>query len=94
MSEVMFRKNEDEQRYEALLDNALAGYADYRVNGASVLLPHTVVDSAYEGRGIGGGLVRYALDDISGSDLQVVPQCPFVASWIDQHPEYRHLLAD
>jgi uncharacterized protein len=25
--------------------------------------------------------------------LKVIPQCPFVAAYIEKHPEYRELLA-
>ncbi|MFC7573610.1 GNAT family N-acetyltransferase [Klenkia terrae] len=42
--------------------------------------------------GLGGTLVRAALDDVRAAGGTVVPQCPFVAGWIARHPEYRDLV--
>jgi predicted GNAT family acetyltransferase len=54
-----------------------------------IVLAHTEVDPAFEGQGVGGELTRAVVDDIrSQGGLEVVPTCPFVASWIDRHPEY------
>jgi predicted GNAT family acetyltransferase len=39
-----------------------------------------------EGRGIGGALVRAAVEHAADTGLTVVPQCPFAAHWIESHP--------
>jgi hypothetical protein len=44
-------------------------------------------------RGLGAELVRGALDDVRRNGRTVVPQCWFVAQFIDEHPEYADLLA-
>jgi predicted GNAT family acetyltransferase len=53
---------------------------------------HTQIDDAYEGHGIGSTLARGALDDVRRRGGSVVAQCPFIASYIDRHPEYADLL--
>lgn len=93
MSEVTVTQNADRHRYEAHLDGELAGFAAYELDDDVVTFTHTEVDPAYEGRGVGGALVRGALDDVrSTGGRQVLARCPFVSSWIDRHPDYADLL--
>ena len=93
MSDVAVTNNPDKSRYEAMIDGQLAGFVEYRATEGVVTLPHTEVDSAFEGKGVGSALARGALDDIRSSGRQVEPVCPFIKSWIDKHPDYRSLVA-
>jgi predicted GNAT family acetyltransferase len=93
MSDVATSNNADASRYEARLDGQLAGYVEYQARDGAVIFTHTVVDDAFEGRGVGSALVRGALDDVRSAGRSVVPQCPFVRSWIEKHPDYEDLLA-
>jgi predicted GNAT family acetyltransferase len=85
-------KNADLSRYEIRVDGALAGFAQYRLSGRRAAMPHTEIAPAYEGRGFGSELVRWALDDIRASGLKVVPLCWFVAAFIRHNPEYADLV--
>jgi uncharacterized protein len=79
-------------RYEVTVDGTPAGYAAYRdVQGVRVFT-HTEVDDAFEGKGVGGALARGALDDVRSSGRRLVPQCPFIAGWIDRHADYADLV--
>jgi uncharacterized protein len=79
-------------RFEAHdADGALAGYLEYTRAGQVAVYPHTLVFPAYEGRGVGGQLVREALDDARRRGLAVRPDCPFVAAWMARNPQYRDL---
>ncbi|MFT4263717.1 MAG: GNAT family N-acetyltransferase [Nocardioides sp.] len=91
---VEVRDNPGESRYEGWIDGKLAGFAEYLVEGSDVVFTHTEVDDAFEGHGVGGSLARGALDDVRAKGgLRVVPQCPFIRSWIDRHPDYADLVA-
>ena len=59
----------------------------YRVDGAYLVLIHTEVPEALEGRGLGGTLVRAALDRAVRDGLTVVPLCPFARGWLGRHPD-------
>jgi uncharacterized protein len=84
----------ERSRYELLVDGQLAGIADYReLADGTLVFPHTEIEAARRGQGLGEVLVRGALDDVRGGDTAVVPQCWYVAQFIRQHPEYRDLLA-
>ncbi|NGY59825.1 N-acetyltransferase [Lentzea sp. NEAU-D13] len=85
----MVTKNEAESRYEIHVDGALAGFLEYRTVDDVLALVHTEVDEAYAGQGLGGQLAKYALDDAKARDVKISPLCPFVAKYIDKHPEYR-----
>ena len=78
---------EAEQRYEASIGGELAGTIEYVVKHDRLALIHTEVLSAYEGRGVGGALIRFALDEARRRGLRVIPTCPFVRSYAESHPE-------
>ncbi len=79
-------------RFEVRVDGAVAGYAEYRRRGGAVAFTHTVVDEAYEGRGLASVLARGALDAVREEGSAVLPFCPFIRSWIQRHPEYTELV--
>jgi predicted GNAT family acetyltransferase len=55
-------------------------------------LAHTVVDPALRGRGIAKALAREAFAYARRENLKVVPTCPFIQRWLEQHPEERDLV--
>ncbi|MFC5926802.1 GNAT family N-acetyltransferase [Micromonospora vulcania] len=92
---TLVEDNAAEHRFEILIDNALAGFSAYLPRGADVLVfTHTQVDPHFQGRGVGGALIRGTLDQVRARGGTVVPQCPFMAAFIDKHPEYADLVAE
>jgi predicted GNAT family acetyltransferase len=85
-------ENEDEGRYEIVVDGEVAGFTQFRVDGDIATFIHTEIDSQYEGQGLASQLIREALDDVRGKGLRVRALCPFVRGFIDKHPEYQDLL--
>lgn len=82
-------------RYEIVVDGVVAGFTEVREGDDGVLaFPHTVVETAYEGQGLAGRLVREALDDVRARGRLVHPFCPYVKSWIQKHPDYHDLVDD
>jgi len=80
-------------RFEVLgPDGQTRGFTEYDRRGSTVVFTHTEVDSADEGHGVAGTLVRGALDQVRAAGGDVVALCPYVRAWIDRHPEYRDLL--
>ncbi len=59
----------------------------YEVDGDRLRLLHTEVPEELGGRGIGGQLVRAAVDRAAVSGETLVPLCPFAHSWLDRHPD-------
>jgi uncharacterized protein len=92
-SSTEVRRNDEQSRYEIILDGTLAGIADYYERGDALVFPHTEIDHRHRGKGLGAILVRGALDDVAQSGKAVVPSCWYVAQFIDENPQYRPLLA-
>jgi uncharacterized protein len=93
MSDVVVTDNREKSQYEARIDGELAGFSQYHLTRSSIVFTHTEVDPAYEGHGVGSALARFALDDVRAKgERDVVPVCPFIHGWIDDHPDYADLV--
>jgi predicted GNAT family acetyltransferase len=91
---VSIRDVPDESRYVMELDREPAGFAEYRLRPGAIVFMHTVVDPAFEGRGLGSRIAKFVLDDARRRGLAVVPACPFIRSYIESHPDYRDLIPE
>lgn len=80
-------------RYEARAGDQVAGYIAYRTRPGVVVLVHTEVDPAFEGRGVGSLMARSVLEALRSGGMQVDPVCPFITSYIERHPEFGDLVA-
>lgn len=92
MSDKRITDNTQEHRFEIVVDDELAGYAEYRQEGSSVAFTHTVVEPQYEGKGVGSALASGALDAVRSASGSVLPYCPFIRSYIQRHPAYLDLV--
>ena len=79
-------------RFELVVDGALAGFARYRREGDDVAFLHTEVDAAYEGQGLGSRLVAEALQQVADRGVGVLPYCPFVRAYLQQHRDLVRLV--
>lgn len=82
----------ERQRYEVRVGEELAGFAQYRPRPGALAFTHTEIDDRFEGQGLGGRLVSFALDDVRERGLAVLPYCPFVRAYIERHPDYLDLV--
>jgi predicted GNAT family acetyltransferase len=83
--------NEQTHRFEVESEGQTA-FAEYRLKDGVLTLPHTLVPDALGGRGIAGALAEAALGYARANGLLVKPTCPFIASYIGKHPEWRDVL--
>ena len=82
-----------QSRYTVWLDDEAVGRADYTTTSTAVHFTHTEVDPAQRTHGLASILVEQALGDVRArTDLAVVPDCSYVAHWIDTHVDYQDLL--
>jgi predicted GNAT family acetyltransferase len=86
------RNNQAAGQYELTDGQAVLALAQYQPSEGAVAFVHTEVTPALEGRGLGGVLVKAALDDIESRGGSVLPYCTFVRHFIQTHPEYLHLV--
>jgi predicted GNAT family acetyltransferase len=83
--------NTSESRFEATVDGLLC-VADYQLIGKVMTMPHTVVPSALEGRGIAAAMVSAALGWAREQGYKVNPVCSYVRIYMKRHPETQDLL--
>ncbi|MFC3501815.1 GNAT family N-acetyltransferase [Micromonospora krabiensis] len=86
--------NPAQHRFEILVDDALAGFSAYEPVGDVLVFTHTEVDPRFQNMGVGATLVRETLDQVRARGGQIVPQCRFMAAFVERHPEYAPLVAD
>jgi uncharacterized protein len=84
--------NVEARRFEIHYGDDMARL-EYHLRGPSIVYTHTVVPVVLEGHGIAGRLAKEALDYARESGLSVVPLCPYVADYIEKHPEYGDLVS-
>jgi hypothetical protein len=91
--ELTVADNAEQRRYESHLGSDVVGFISYRLTPGRMILIHTEVAQALEGKGVGSQLVAGALDDIRRRGLTIVPICPFVRAYLRRHPEDADLVA-
>jgi predicted GNAT family acetyltransferase len=85
--------NPTERRYELRRDDEVLGSVVYRLDGHLINLIHTEIDGDHKGEGLGSVIAAGVLDDVRRRHLRVRPTCPFIAGWIEHHPDYQDLVA-
>ena len=84
-------RDESASRWEIRVDDQLVGFAAYQRTPDEIVFTHTEIDDGHEGEGLGGRLVRAALDDVRAEGLKALPICPFVQAFLNRHPDYQDL---
>jgi predicted GNAT family acetyltransferase len=92
-SEITVTDRPEASRYEITADGELVGFVTYRLSPGVIAFLHAEVDPARERRGLGSRLVADALNDARARGLAVRPVCPFVAYYVESHPDYADLVA-
>jgi predicted GNAT family acetyltransferase len=85
--------NPARNRYEMEIDGEIA-FVTYARQGDRLTLIHTEVPKALNGRGIGTKLARSVLQDVRRRGLRLVPECEFMAGFIQRNPAFADLLAE
>ena len=83
--------NPEASQFEAHVDEQLA-FVSYIKHGDTIIFTHTEVPKELQGRGLASILARAVLERARAEGWRVVARCPFIASYIERHPEYQPLL--
>ena len=86
------RDNSVKHRFEIELGDGELAIAQYTLSDGEIRFTHTEVPPAYQGKGVGSALVRFALASARERRLKVIPICPFFAEYIRRHPKEQDLL--
>ena len=92
---LVFERETTGHRYRAILGGEEVAYSEVDPIGShGLLIKHTEVVAAFEGRGIGGALVVHMLEDARRQGRGVIPICPYAAAYIKRHPEYLEYVSE
>jgi uncharacterized protein len=59
-----------------------------------IVIDHTGVPPAWEGKGVGSALVARMANDVAALGLRIVPRCSFIVAHIARKPALKALVAD
>lgn len=79
-------------RYE-MVEQGLTSWADYRRDGARLIIDHVEAPPALRGTGASGRLMAAVAADAQAKGLKIVPVCGYAAAWLRKSHEFRDLLA-
>jgi predicted GNAT family acetyltransferase len=87
-------RHEPEAQRFAIDRDGLTALIQYRPldDGRTLDLYRTYTPAALRGNGLASRLTEHALRYARAHQHKVVPTCPFVATFIARHPEYRDLV--
>ena len=84
-------ENTASNRFELVEEGKLA-FADYRLDGGVLILPHVEADPALRGKGTAGRLMAGVLKLARERGWKVRPICGYAAAYVERHAEYTGLL--
>jgi len=87
---IEVKNNTSAHRFEVQLGEQRAEI-DYRREGDVIIFIHTEVPEEFGGHGIADKMAHTALEYARETGLQVMALCPFVAAYIQRHPEYQSI---
>jgi uncharacterized protein len=64
----------------------------YSIAGRVLALLHSEIPEALRGGGVASTLARTALDWARANHMKIDVVCPFVAAFLETHPEYSDLI--
>ena len=83
----------DANRFAADVSGGTAELSYEQRAAGRIAFVHTFVPEASRGQDIGTALVEAGLSYARENELGVVPSCPFVKAYMEDHPETQDLLA-
>ncbi len=84
--QITVGRNDAKGRYEIRQGDTVAGFTLFRPDEhGRLVFPHTEIDPAFAGRGLGSVLVEGALTDAAARGETIVPVCPFVVKYVQTH---------
>lgn len=90
---VRVRHNTEKARFEVLVDDVVAGFAQYVERDDRRIFFHTEVSEEFSGRGLAKRLVPEALEHTVSDGKSIVPVCPLVKSYVAKNHDFDEHIA-
>jgi len=87
LSDIEVVNNRENKQFE-IRRNDLIAKIPYSIKDDSIGLHQTHIPDEWRGKGLAKKLAECALNYAKENNLRVIPYCPFIAKYIDEHPEW------
>ena len=84
--------NAQKSRFESDHDGQIA-VAEFTLSPGALTVTHVIVPPSLRGGGVASSLAAHVVEHARRENLKIQPQCPFMADWMEKHPETRDLIA-
>jgi predicted GNAT family acetyltransferase len=88
---IEVRDNREAKRFEAHVEGKVA-VLEYNLTEGGLVIAHTEVPQALEGRGIARKLYETAIASARGEGRRIIPVCPVFALYVKRHPEMHDVI--
>ena len=85
------RNNPAAHQFETTV-NGKTAVVQYKLRNGVMTVLHTIVPKELEGQGIAAALTKQVLAYIAEEKLELIPLCPYMAAYLQKHPEYQSLV--
>ena len=93
--DAVVRDNPGQHRFEIVVDGKVAGIAQYRPEGDDLVFTHTPRwTTPTRGRASGRRSWRRRWPELRDRGVGVIPECPFVRTYLKRHKELRSLVPE
>jgi len=92
LSKVEVAHNAAQKRFEIQLGDQIA-MVKYILGSSEIIFTHTEVPEAFEGQGVASKIAKVAVEYAKAQGLRIRPMCPYMAAYIQRHPEYHSITA-
>ena len=82
------RNAPNQNRFEVLVGDDVAGFTEYVDDGDQRIFFHTEIGENFAGRGLATTLIKAALTETRSDGKRIVPVCPFVAGYLKKHDDF------
>lgn len=86
MTNPRIEHDADGERFVAEVEGGTAELSYLAREGALDLI-HTYVPDEARNEGVGSALAEFAVAHARQNGLRIIPSCPFVRAWLNDHPE-------
>lgn len=90
MNNLEVKHNEGKNRFEIQLGDQVA-MVKYILASGEIIFTHTEVPEAFEGQGVAGKLAKAAIEYAKAHEMRIRAMCPYIAAYIQRHPEYQSI---
>jgi len=80
-------------RFELVADGELIAWADYSLDGDTLVVPHVETAIAHRGHGNAARLMDGIVEHLRATDRTIRPVCSYAAGYLRDRPDTHDLLA-